>query len=336
MKAVQLTAPGSLESHPLRYGDVDDPAPGQGQVLLRVISCGVCRSNLHMIEGDWVPNAPTFTPIIPGHEVIGEIVAVGAGVDDLAVGDKAGVMPLWSTCRHCEYCNAGIDELCQSKEITGETVNGGYAELMVATAYHTYKIPDSLAVSSAAPFFCPGITAYGSVKKAHLEPGKSVAVFGVGGVGHVALQFAGLTGADTVAVSRGRGRLELAERLGAGRVVDNSSGDAADQLQRTGGVDAALVFAPSDEVVASALASLKPGGMLILGVNALIGSFGFAMEQHIVGSILGTRADMRQVIEIAASGRIHIQSEERPLADAERALADLKAGTVAGRLVLVP
>jgi propanol-preferring alcohol dehydrogenase len=336
MKAVQLITPGPLESHPLRYGDVEDPAPGAGQVLLRVISCGVCRSNLHMVEGDWVPNAPTFTPMIPGHELIGEVVAVGDAVDDLAVGDKAGVMPLWSTCLNCEFCDAGIDELCQSKHITGETVDGGYAELMVATAYHTYKIPESLAVPSAAPFFCPGITAYGSVKKADLGPGKTVAVFGVGGVGHVALQFAGLTGADTVAVSRGRGRLDLAERLGAGRVVDSSAGDAADQLQRTGGVDAALVFAPSDEVVASALASLKPGGTLVLGVNATIGAFGFAMEQHVVGSLLGTREDMREVIEVAASGKVHIEAEERPLAEAERALADLKTGTVAGRLVLVP
>ncbi len=336
MKAVQLIAPGPIESHPLRYGDIDDPTPGPGQVLLRVISCGVCRSNLHMIEGDWVPDAPAFTPMIPGHEVIGEVVALGDGVEDLVVGDKAGVMPLWSTCRGCEFCDAGLDHLCQSKHITGETVHGGYAELMVATAYHTYKVPAALATPSAAPFFCPGITAYGSVKKADLGPGKTAAVFGIGGVGHVALQFAALTGADTVAVSRGRSRLELAERLGAGRVVDSSTGDAADQLQRAGGVDAALVFAPSDEVVASALESLKPGGTLVLGVNATIGSFAFALEKRVVGSLLGTREDMRAVVDIAASGKVQIEAEERPLAEAERALADLKAGTVAGRLVLVP
>ncbi len=336
MKAVQLVHPGPIESHPLRYVDVADPTPGPGQVLLRVIACGVCRSNLHTVEGDWLPGTPAFTPMVPGHEVVGEVVALGEGVTDLAVGDTAGVMPLWSTCRDCEFCAADLDHLCQRKEITGETVDGGYAELMVATAYHAYKIPDVLAVPGAAPVFCPGITAYGSVKKADLGPGRTVAVFGIGGVGHVALQFAGLTGADTVAVSRGRGRLELAERLGASRVVDSSAGDAGEQLRRSGGVDAALVFAPNDEVVASALASLKPGGTLVLGVNARLGEFAFATEKRVVGSLLGTREDMRKVIDIAASGRVRIEAEERPLAEAERALSDLKAGTVDGRLVLVP
>jgi len=336
MKAVQLLRPAPLESHPLRYGDVEVPTPGPGQLLMKVISCGVCRSNLSMIEGEWVPNAPAFTPMIPGHEVIGEVSALGEGVDDFVIGDKVGVMPLWSTCRNCEFCDAGIDELCQSKHITGETVDGGYAEYMVATAYHTYKIPDVLTVPSAAPFFCPAITAYGSVKKVDLGPGKSVAVFGVGGVGHVALQFAALTGAETIAVSRGRGRLDLAEELGASRVVDSSKGDAADQLTKTGGVDVAMVFAPSDEVVAAALASVKPGGTLVLGVNATIGAFPFAVEKHIVGSLLGTRQMMREVIDIAASGTVRIVSETRPLAEAERALADLKAGAVSGRLVLVP
>lgn len=336
MKAIQLVNPGPLESQPLRYADVDDLRPGPGQLVMKVISCGVCRSNLHMIEGDWVPNAPAFTPMIPGHEVIGEVSALGEGVEDFAIGDKVGAMPLWSTCGTCDFCRAGIDELCQSKHIAGETVDGGYAEYMVATAYHTYKIPDVLAVPSAAPFFCPGITAYGSVKKVDLGPGKSVAIFGVGGVGHVALQFAALTGAETIAVSRGHGRLDLAEELGANRVIDTSKDDAADQLNKTGGVDVAMVFAPSDQVVASALSSLRPGGTLVLGVNAAIGNFPFAVEKHIVGSLLGTRQMMREVVDIAASGKIKIVSETRPLQEAARALADLKAGTVSGRLVLAP
>jgi propanol-preferring alcohol dehydrogenase len=303
---------------------------------MQVTSCGVCRSNLHMVEGDWLPDTPTFTPIIPGHEVLGRVVATGDGVTSFADGDLVGVMPLWSTCGVCEFCLRGVDELCQTKQITGESVDGGYAEFMLATEAHTYAIPDGLDEVTAAPFLCPGITGYGSVKKAELGPGKSVGIFGVGGVGHVALQFAALTGAECVAVSRGSANLDLATDLGADRIVDSSNGDAGRQLQEHGGLDAALVFAPSDAVVAQALESLKPGGMLVLGVNASIKDFPFALEQRIVGSLLGSRAMMREVLEIGAAGKVRINAEARPLTEAAGALADLKAGRVTGRLVLVP
>lgn len=336
MKAVKLMTPGPMDTGPLALLDVDVPEPGPGQVLIKVTSCGVCRSNLHMVEGDWLPGCPSFTPITPGHEVLGRVAATGAGVTEFAENDLVGVMPLWSTCGTCEFCMSGADELCQGKEITGETVDGGYAEYMLATAAHTYAIPDGLDEVTAAPLFCPGITGYGAVQKLDLGPTKSVAVFGVGGVGHVALQFAALTGAECLAVSRGSARLEMAQDLGAHRIVDSSNGDAAAQVQKLGGVDAALVFAPSDEVVSQALQSLKPGGTLVLGVNATVRDFPFALEQKIVGSLLGTRTMMREVLEIAASGRVRIEAEARPLAEAAGALSDLKAGKVAGRLVLVP
>lgn len=337
MKAMKLRTPGSLDTQPLALVDVEVPEPGPGQLLIKVTSCGVCRSNLHMVEGDWLPGCPSFTPITPGHEVLGRVVATGTGVSDFAENDLVGVMPLWSTCETCEFCRAGVDELCQAKEITGETVDGGYAEYMLATAAHTYAVPDGLDEVTAAPLFCPGITGYGAVQKAgDLGPGKSVAVFGVGGVGHLALQFAALTGAECLAVSRGSARLDLAQDLGAHRLVDSSAGDAGEQLQRLGGVDAALVFAPSDEVVSQALASLKPGGTLVLGVNATIRDFPFALEQRVVGSLLGTRPMMREVLETAAAGKVRVEAEARPLAEAASALADLKDGKVAGRLVLVP
>jgi propanol-preferring alcohol dehydrogenase len=289
-----------------------------------------------MIEGDWLPGCPSFTPITPGHEVLGRVAATGAGVTEFAEGDLVGVMPLWSTCGTCEFCVAGVDELCQTKEITGETVDGGYAEYMVATAAHTYALPAGLDEVTAAPLFCPGITGYGAVQKVDLGPGKAAAVFGVGGVGHLALQFAALTGADCLAVSRGSARLDLAQDLGATRIVDSSAGDAGQQIQKLGGADAALVFAPSDDVVSQALASLKPGGTLVLGVNATVRDFPFALEQRVVGSLLGTRPMMREVLDIAAAGKVRVEAEARPLEEAATALADLKDGKVAGRLVLVP
>jgi alcohol dehydrogenase, propanol-preferring len=337
MKAVVLTDPSPLDRGPLRVAEVADPTPGRGEIVVRVGGCGVCRSNLHMIEGDWVgAGVPAMTPIIPGHEVTGVVEAVGDGVELPRVGDRVGVQPLWSTCGVCSYCMSGVDELCQSKQITGESVDGGYAELMVAKAAHAYVLPDELDIVEAAPLFCPGITAYGAVAKARLSPAKTVAVFGVGGVGHVALQFAKLTGAETVAVSRGKTRLDLSEELGASRIVDSSGGDAGAVLRKSGGVDAALVFAPSDQVVAQAIEATKPGGVVVVGVNAAIGPFPFADEKTVVGSLLGSRQMMRDVLRIAAEGRVRVVTESCPLDQAAEALARLKRGEVRGRLVLVP
>jgi alcohol dehydrogenase, propanol-preferring len=337
MKAVVLVKPAPLAAGPLRVEDRDGLQPGRGEIVMRVAGCGVCRSNLHMIEGDWVDGGvPAFTPIVPGHEVTGTVEAVGEDVSHLRVGDRVGVQPLWSTCGVCRYCMSGAEQLCQSKQITGETVDGGYAEQMLARAAHAYPVPDSLDLVEAAPLFCPGITAYGAVAKARLSPARSAAVFGVGGVGHVALQFAKLTGAETVAVTRGGSRLELAEELGADRVVDASGGDAGEVLHRAGGVDAALVFAPSDAVVRQALLATKPGGVVVVGVNAEIGPFPFADEKTVVGSLLGSRQLMREVLDIAAAGRVRVVTEAQPLERAADALARLERGDVRGRLVLVP
>lgn len=337
MKAVLLTNPASLDREPLRIEDVADPKPGRDEIVMRVRACGVCRSNLHMIEGDWLDSGtPSMLPIIPGHEVVGVIEAIGEDVEHLAVGDRVGVQPLWWTCGVCRYCRSGVEQRCQRKQITGEMVNGGYAELMLAKAEFAHRVPDTLTDVEAAPLFCPGITAYGSVAKVHATPASTIAVFGIGGVGHVALQFAALTGAHTVAVSRGSAHLELAKELGAAEVVDASGGDAGAQLRRRGGVDAALVFAPSDHAVAQAIEAVRPGGIVVLGINATIGAFPFADEKTIVGSLLGSRQMMEEVLQIAASGRIHVVAEQLPLEQASEALRRLKAGTVTGRQVVVP
>ena len=337
MKAVLLTNPAPLDREPLRIEDVADPKPGRDEIVMRVRACGVCRSNLHMIEGDWLDSGtPSMLPIIPGHEVVGVIEAIGEDVEHLAVGDRVGVQPLWWTCGVCRYCRSGVEQRCQRKQITGEMVNGGYAELMLAKAEFAHRVPDTLTDVEAAPLFCPGITAYGSVAKVHATPASTIAVFGIGGVGHVALQFAALTGAHTVAVSRGSAHLELAKELGAAEVVDASGGDAGAQLRRRGGVDAALVFAPSDHAVAQAIEAVRPGGIVVLGINATIGPFPFADEKTVVGSLLGSRQMMEEVLQIAASGRIHVVAEQLPLEQASEALRRLKAGTVTGRQVVVP
>lgn len=337
MKAVVLTTPAPLDQDPLRVEDVPDPQPGPDEIVVRVRACGICRSNLHMIEGDWMDSGtPSMLPIIPGHEVVGVVESVGALVQNPAVGDRVGVQPIWSTCGVCRYCRSGAEQRCQSKQITGETLNGGYAELMLAKAAFALRVPDELTNVDAAPLFCPGITGYGAVASARLSPARSVAVFGIGGVGHVALQFAALTGAHTVAVSRAGSRLELARELGITDVVDASRGDAGEQLKRMGGVDAALVFAPSNQAVADAVAGVRPGGVVVLGVNATIGPFSFDDEKTIVGSLLGSRQMMQEVLRIAAEGRVHVVAEEVPLEQAAEALHRLKAGGVRGRQVLVP
>lgn len=335
MRAVVLDSLRPITENPLTLREVPDPVVGLGQVVIRVAACGVCRSNLHMIEGDWAEGGtPSHTPIIPGHEVVGTVAEVGGGVSHLAVGDRVGVQPLWSTCGVCEFCLGGLDQLCQVKQITGETVDGGYAELMLATAAHTHPIPDAVAFEDAAPLFCPGITAYGSVAKTNLSPGKSLALFGVGGVGHMVLQMAGLHGADVFAVARGRGHLELAEELGA-TPVDATRSDPVAELQRRGGVDASIVFAPSDASVAQAVAATRPGGTVVIGVNASVGALPFALEKTVVGSLLGTRQQMREVLALAAAGKIKAQCQPFPLDEATQALTALKNGEVRARATLM-
>jgi propanol-preferring alcohol dehydrogenase len=335
MKAVLLHTPGPLDSHPLHIADVDVPEPGPGQLLVQVRACGVCRSNLHMVEGDWLPANPAFTPIVPGHELVGTVAALGSGVTTFAVGDRVGVMPLWSTCMRCEFCLTGREQLCQTKQITGETVHGGYAEYMLSVADHTYAVPDGLSDAEAAPLFCPGITAYGSVAKARLNASRSVAVFGIGGVGHVVLQMAALSGAEVVAVSRSQQHRELALEVGATRVVDPGDGQAGELIARQGGVDAAIVFAPSDTSVREALTAVKPGGTVIVGVNAHLGALPFAEEKTVVGSLLGSRYEMQEVLRLASERKLQTVTETYDLDQAPEVLRRLKDGQVRARAVLV-
>jgi len=333
MHANQLTTPAHLAHHPLLWTDVERPEPSRGQLLVKVAGCGVCRSNLHMIEGDWVEGGvPAISPIIPGHEVTGRVVAIGAGVEGFEVGDPVGVQPLWWTCGECEFCTTGREQLCHERIITGEHVDGGYAEYMLSFAEHTYRIPESLDLIDAAPLFCPGITAYGAVDKLDVGPGDVVAVFGLGGVGHMAVQMAVLTGAEVVAVGRTPAHLEVAKELGAARTVDSTDQDALDLIEDT--ADAVLTFAGSDEVTAQAMRTLKWGGTLVNGVPINVDEFHFNKGQTIKGSILGNREQMRAVLQLAAEGKIRTVVERFPMAQAEDALTRLAHGELRSRGVL--
>ena len=236
MKAMLLEKPAPIDTAPLHMAELPDPEPGRGEILVKVAACGVCRSNLHMIEGDWVRNGvPAKLPIIPGHEIVGRVAAVGDGVEGLAIGARVGVQPLWTSCERCEYCLTGREQLCPYKEITGETVDGGYAEYLVAKERHVYMVPDSVSDAEGAPLFCPGITAFGAVSKARLAPGRTLALYGFGGVGHMVQQFAQLAGAEVTVVARSAGHLALAKKLGAvahDRHLEGRRGRTAPQERR--------------------------------------------------------------------------------------------------------
>jgi alcohol dehydrogenase, propanol-preferring len=335
MKAILLERPAPIDDSPLRLADVDVPRPGRDQVLIKVEACGVCRSNLHMIEGEWTRfGVPAKLPIIPGHEVVGSIEAAGDGVEHLRAGDRVGVQPLWSTCGHCDHCLSAREELCLSKETTGESVDGGYAEYMLATAAHTYALPAELVSAEAAPLFCPGITAYSAVSRAGAAPGKTIALFGLGGVGHMVVQFARLAGADVIAAARGREHLEVATELGATRTINLNDMDAGEALSRDGGVDACIVFAPSSALARQAVQATKRGGTIVLGVNADLGELSFFDNKSVVGSVIGDRVQMYEVLRLAAAGKVKAICEAYPLEQAAEVLRRLKRGEIRARAVL--
>ncbi len=333
MLASRLFTPAPLAQHPLAWGEAPRPEPGPGQILIEVAACGVCRSNLHMIEGDWFPGGvPAISPIVPGHEVTGRVAALGDGVSAFAVGDAVGVYPLWWACGECEFCTSGREQLCHRRIITGEHVDGGYAEYMLAWADYATPVPANLDLVDAAPLFCPGITAYGAVDKLDVGPGDVVAVFGLGGVGHMAVQMAALTGAEVVAVGRTPAHLEVARELGAARTVDSTDPAALDAI--AGSADAVLTFAGSATVTAQAMRTLKWGGTLVNGVPISVEEFHFNTGQTIKGSILGNREQMRAVLRLASEGKIRTVVERFPLARADEALARLAAGTLDSRAVV--
>jgi propanol-preferring alcohol dehydrogenase len=341
MQAMVLSKLAPIETRPLKMTSIDRPAiKGKNGLLLEIEACGVCRSNLHLIEGDWKKyGSPSSLPVVPGHEVVGVVRQVGSGVKKVRVGDRVGIQPLFSSCLHCEYCAGGRENLCESAEITGESVQGGYAEYISAVEEFVTPIPDNIDSEHAAPLFCPGITAYKAVRASKPAAGRTVGIFGIGGVGHLAIQLAKMEGSRVVAISRAKKHLDLSKKLGADSAIvyQDSQEQFLKSLKKEEGLlDSAIVFAPSDKVIDTAIRSVKKGGVIVLGVLGNVVDFPTFEEKIVKGSVIGTRKDMADLVKLAGGSGLKVVVETRKLAEANEVLARLKKSQVEARAVLVP
>jgi propanol-preferring alcohol dehydrogenase len=322
--------------------DVARPVPAVGEVLIAVEACGVCHSDLHVCDGDWPQFAKIVKkPLIPGHEIAGRVIEKGSGVVGLEIGDRVGVPWLYWSCGECEMCREGYENLCSKQKITGVTADGGYAEFMVAPASHTTRIPEGLSSVEAAPLFCAGVTAYRALAQTRIVAGQRLAVFGVGGLGHLAVQIGREMGAEVIAVDISDEKLALARSHGASQILNASSPDTVKALRRMGGAHVAIVTSAAKSAYDMAFAGLRATGTLLM-VGLPAESIGFppismaAGEVHIRASAVGTRRDLQDVLAMAAAGKVRCQVGSRPLAEANEVLDELRHGKISGRVVLTP
>jgi len=328
--------------NPVVIEEVARPKPEHDEVLIEVKACGVCHSDLHVAHGDWPQFANIVKkPLILGHEIAGRVVERGSSVRDLEAGDHVGLPWIHWSCGECELCREGNENLCPKQKITGVTVDGGFAEFVKAPASHTVKIPASLTSTEAAPLFCAGVTVYRALRKAEILANQRVAIFGVGGLGHIAVQVASGLGAEVTAIDISDEKLAYAKSLGAGTTLNAASVDVAKELRRKGGVHAALVTSAAKAAYDVAFKSLRPTGiLLVVGLPADSICFPPIMmasgEIRVQASAVGTRSDLREVLSMAAEGKVRCQVTARPLADVNKVLDELQKGRVAGRVVLIP
>mgnify|MGYP001241768990 FL=1 len=340
MRAMVLSECAPIETSPLKLTEIDrHEIKKPDEILLKIEACGVCHSQLHGIEGDWKDiGIPPTLPTVPGHEVVGKIVEVGSGVTKFKIGDRAGITPLLEACKVCQYCKEGKEQLCESSIITGESLRGGYAEYITVSEDFATKIPERMKSEYAAPLFCAGITAYKAVKAADPQSHKKIGIFGIGGVGHMAVQFARVEGCDVIAFSRSKNHLDVARRLGATDVMTFSGNqEFLDELKkRHGMLDAAIVFAPSDIVTDVAIKSVKKGGLIVIATVGKNPTFFAFEEKTIRGTVIGSTKDMEQVIKICDEKNIVVITETYPLEKANQVLKKLKDSQIQARAVLVP
>ncbi len=339
MRAMVLNKCAPIETNPLELTEISRHRVNRpGDVLVKIDACGVCHSQLHSIEGDWKDlGIPPRLPTVPGHEVVGTVVETGNDVAAIAVGDRVGISPLLESCLACRYCNEGKEQLCESMKVLGESMNGGYAEYVTVSERFATRVPQTMKPSYAAPLFCAGVTAYGAVRACDAKEGDKVGIFGIGGVGHMAVQFAKSDGLEVTAVSRNAGHLTVASRLGADRTVGYSGRDATStEVASRGHLDSAMVFAPNDDVTREALASIKRGGTLVVATVGGIPDFVAFEEKTVRGTLIGSRADMANVVRIAQEDHIEVVHETFPLESANEALQKLKNSRLEARAVLVP
>jgi propanol-preferring alcohol dehydrogenase len=329
MKACLLNTPARIETNPLQFTDVPIPNPEKGEVRLRVHACGVCRTDLHVIEGELPPRK---SPVIPGHQVVGVVDKLGEGSHRFVIGARVGVAWLHHTDGSCEYCRRGEENLCDEPTFTGYSVDGGYAEYVVAPEDFVYAIPEGFSDEQAAPLLCAGIIGFRSLRLSGIKPGDRLGFYGFGAAAHVAIQVARYWNVTVYASTRDARHQKLALELGAAW-----AGGTLDAPPEK--LDAAIVFAPAGEIVPAALAALRKGGVLVLGGIHMspIPSFGYDLlyQERMIRSVANnTRQDGEDFLRIAAEIPVRMHTQIYPLSDANRALNALKNDAIEGAAVL--
>lgn len=330
-KAIEVTRPGTM-----KLVERPVPDPGPGQVGIRVEACGICHTDAVTIEGRW-PGMQY--PRVPGHEIVGRIHALGPGVTNWQIGQRVGVGWFGGECGSCDSCRRGNLVNCSNLIIPGLSTDGGYAEIMIAEARSLARIPDSLNDIEAAPLLCAGVTTFAALRNANLRPGDSVAVHGIGGLGHLAIQFARRMGMRTIAIARGTDKRPLALELGAHEYIDSSSEDAAQALLRLGGANAVLSTVTSGKAMGPLLSGLKSRGKLIvvgvseepIEVNVLELLMG---SRTIQGETIGTPWDIEETLSFSALQSIHPMIELVPLEKAPEAYAKMLRNEARFRMVI--
>jgi propanol-preferring alcohol dehydrogenase len=329
MKACLLNAPARIETNPLQFTDVPAPRPDHGEVLVRVHACGVCRTDLHVIEGE-LPRRKS--PVIPGHQVVGVVEKQGEGAGRFPIGSRVGVAWLHHADGTCEYCRRGEENLCDNPTFTGHSVDGGYAEYIVAPEDFVYAIPEGFSDEQAAPLLCAGIIGFRSLRLSGIKPDGRLGFYGFGAAAHVAIQVARHWNVTVYASTRDARHQKLALELGAAWA--GGTFDAPPEK-----LDAAIVFAPAGEIVPAALAMLRKGGVLVLGGIHMspIPSFSYDLlyEERMIRSVANnTRKDGEDFLRVAAEIPIRMHTQVYPLSDANRALNALKNDGIPGAAVL--
>jgi propanol-preferring alcohol dehydrogenase len=324
---------------PLLQQEWDIPSPGAGQILVKTEACGVCHTDLHAATGDW-PLKPKL-PFIPGHEAIGRVAAVGAGVTIVKEADRVGVPWLHSACGHCEHCLSAWETVCGEAQFGGYTRNGGFAEYLIADPNYVARIPANLDPKQAAPLICAGITSYKGIKETKTKPGDWIVISGAGGLGHLAIQYAKVMGLQVCAVDIDDHKLALAKKMGADLVVNALHGDPAEAVKKgtNGGAHGVLITAPSLGAFKQGIGMTRKRGTCVL-VGLPPGDFPVPLFDVVAncitirGSFVGTREDMAEALAFAAGGKIKADIELEPLSDINNIFDRLKRGKVAGRVVL--
>ena len=327
---------------PLSIESVEPPKPEPNELLIQVEACGVCHSDVHVADGDWRQFAGIVKrPLILGHEIVGRVVEAGTATTSFNAGDRVGVPWLHWTCGECDFCRTGYENLCTTQQITGVTVDGGFAEFVKAPASHTEKIPENLPSHEAAPIFCAGLTVYRAIKQAQIKSGERLAVLGIGGLGHFAVQIGVALGAEVTAIDVSEEKLALAKSLGAYATLNADTPGATKAARRQGGAHVVIVTSAARSAYNLAFNCLRPTGILLaVGLPAEEICFPpimmAAKEARIRATSVGTRQDLREVLAMAEEGKLRSRVTTRPLDEANAALEELRQGRVSGRIVLVP